>query len=394
MGKTPHELMREQMDELMGKARDVPLEEREKALPSFSDPSIDRFHLCGCSPYELLKGTKFETMPQLQRDGFLKERSEALRVQWEALPQEEKDKYGYERELMLLLELLVDEQDRRIAKAKERYERENALVPPIPAETQAEIDRLRGEVKELQAQSEALGEQGEVDESMTAFRKAEALQLQLQEIERKAQPLAGKKQFVDEVSGLVWSSTDNESRIEDLHSGKMYKAWKAIRDKLQELRSRNPPAAGGAGASGGGGGGDRRERSRSCERRDERRGSESRRSYDDRGRDRSYGDRGRDRYDERYDDRRREYDDRRRDYDDRGRDYDRRDDRRERAQPLPDHRHGEAEPGRERPLVRVGGASMTGGTTTGMTTAATETCGPPASHCSLESLLSGVTALE
>merc|ERR1719149_619527 len=28
-----------------------------------------------------------------------------------------------------------------------------------------------------------------------------------------------------------------------------------------------------------------------------------------------------------------------------------------------------------------------------MTTAATETCGPPASHCSLESLLSGVTAL-
>ncbi|EOD11042.1 hypothetical protein EMIHUDRAFT_124710, partial [Emiliania huxleyi CCMP1516] len=198
MGKTPHELMREQMDELMGKARDVPLEEREKALPSFSDPSIDRFHLCGCSPYELLKGTKFETMPQLQRDGFLKERSEALRVQWEALPQEEKDKYGYERELMLLLELLVDEQDRRIAKAKERYERENALVPPIPAETQAEIDRLRGEVKELQAQSEALGEQGEVDESMTAFRKAEALQLQLQEIERKAQPLAGKKQFVDE----------------------------------------------------------------------------------------------------------------------------------------------------------------------------------------------------
>ena len=30
MGKTPHELMREQMDELMGKDRDVNLDEKEE----------------------------------------------------------------------------------------------------------------------------------------------------------------------------------------------------------------------------------------------------------------------------------------------------------------------------------------------------------------------------
>lgn len=109
--KSPMELMREQMDEMMGKTRDVPLDERDKGGgPSFADEGVDKFFLCGCSPYELLKGTKSETMPQLERDGFLKERSEAMKGQWDALSQEEKDKYGYERETMEFLQILVDEQ--------------------------------------------------------------------------------------------------------------------------------------------------------------------------------------------------------------------------------------------------------------------------------------------
>ena len=57
--KSPLELMREQMDEMMGKARDIPLEERANGGQiTFDDPNIDRYFLCGCSPYELLKGTK------------------------------------------------------------------------------------------------------------------------------------------------------------------------------------------------------------------------------------------------------------------------------------------------------------------------------------------------
>eukprot|EP00967_Tisochrysis_lutea_P022825 scaffold26062_cov31-Tisochrysis_lutea.AAC.4 len=294
--KTPHQLMREQMDELMGKTRDVPLSERADAPPSFTDPEVDKFYLCGCSPYELLKGTKSETLPQLEREGFLLQRSEALRTEWEQLSQAEKDKYGYERELLELLQVLVEEQDRRISKLKERYDRENEALPAIPPETLAQINKLKEEIKELQAQSEALGEQGDVDASMVAFNKANGLQMQMQEIERKATS-SHKKQFVDEVSGLVYASTDNEARIADLRSGKQYKGWKAIRDKLAELREKNPPAAA-RGAS-------------SSERKD--RPEDDRRSAD--RRDRRYDDRRSDRYDDRRSDR---YDDRRYDrYDDR-----------------------------------------------------------------------------
>tara|TARA_B100000524_G_scaffold29400_1_gene14655 strand:+ start:242 stop:514 length:273 start_codon:yes stop_codon:yes gene_type:complete len=68
--KTPQQLMREQMDELMGRGRDSA--PGAVAQPTFDDPNVDTGYLCGCSPYELLKGTKSETMPQLDRGGFLK----------------------------------------------------------------------------------------------------------------------------------------------------------------------------------------------------------------------------------------------------------------------------------------------------------------------------------
>ena len=55
--KSPQDLMREQMDEMMGKSRDVPLDERDsQGGPSFADDVVDKYYLCGCSPYELLQG--------------------------------------------------------------------------------------------------------------------------------------------------------------------------------------------------------------------------------------------------------------------------------------------------------------------------------------------------
>ena len=108
--KSPMELMRDQMNEMMGKSRDVPLDERDANGPSFDENSVDKYFLCGCSPYELLKGTKSETMPQLERDGYLLERSEAVKIAWDAQTQEEKDAYGYDYDTMMFLQMLVDEQ--------------------------------------------------------------------------------------------------------------------------------------------------------------------------------------------------------------------------------------------------------------------------------------------
>ena len=238
-GMSAHDLMKAQMDELMGKNRDVAGGHNAMDVePDFSDPQIDRYFLCGCSPYELLKGTKSEQLPQLDREGFVKERSEGLRLRWEALSQRDKDRYGFERDLYELLTSLVAEHDRRISRLRERYDRENREVPEVNTELKKELEGLKDQAAELQVQSELLGEEGDVEGALAAFQQAAAVLTKAQEVERRAMPRDQKRQYVDDVSGLVYSSTDSEARIADLQAGKQYKGWRAIRDKLVELEER------------------------------------------------------------------------------------------------------------------------------------------------------------
>ena len=113
-----------------------------------------------------------------------------------------------------------------------------------------------------------------------------------------------KKQYVDEVSGLVYSSTDNEARIADLQAGRQYQAWKAIRERLLAFKANPPPGRTGREVRP-----NERRDHRSDDRFDDRRGGYGDRGRDDRGRDDRYDERrrddrydrggGRDRYDER-----------------------------------------------------------------------------------------------
>ncbi len=88
------------------------------APASFTADTVDRYHLCGCSPYALLMGTSSSMLPPLDRDGYRKQRSDALKEAWAALPQEEKDAYGFELELYQFLTKLVANMDQKIADKK------------------------------------------------------------------------------------------------------------------------------------------------------------------------------------------------------------------------------------------------------------------------------------
>jgi hypothetical protein len=50
--------MRAMLDELMGKERDVPLEERTNRGYTFSDKEVCKYALAGLCPYGLFKNTK------------------------------------------------------------------------------------------------------------------------------------------------------------------------------------------------------------------------------------------------------------------------------------------------------------------------------------------------
>ena len=83
---------RAMLDELMGRDRDIPLEERTGEGLRYSDPEICKHALAGLCPYGLFKNTRSDLGPckyEIHDDDL---QFEALKVDYDALSQKEKDK--------------------------------------------------------------------------------------------------------------------------------------------------------------------------------------------------------------------------------------------------------------------------------------------------------------
>merc|ERR1719305_995783 len=110
--------MRAMMDGLMGADRDLTEDVKQNNRKSYDDPALDKYFLCGCSPYELLSDTKNEKM--LPSDGWGKTQDIGLQRDFLALPPDEKARYGFEYDLLKLLQGLVDQLENNIRIEKEK----------------------------------------------------------------------------------------------------------------------------------------------------------------------------------------------------------------------------------------------------------------------------------
>ncbi|KAG2493834.1 hypothetical protein HYH03_008052 [Edaphochlamys debaryana] len=336
--------MRAMLDELMGKERNVPLGQRSNKRLRFDDPMVCKYALAGLCPNGLFKNTRSDLGPcgyEIHED----------HIEWEGLKaeydkQDPREHERYERRLMKVLEDLIREMDRKIAKAKERAEAESSARPIKPDDAQR-LAEMQTKAKELLTRSQEAGEAGDVDVSMALAQQATEMQAQHDRLHRSL-TAPERTMTVCDICGVFINSTDNDQRRQEHLTGKQYLGWKAIREKYAELvakwegggggraRSREPEAVArerSIPAEDAGRGSRERERERSPARYDSRgrsggSGYEERdRGYDSRGRggDRGYEDRGYDRGYDRgrgYDDRGRGYEDRGRGYEDRGRGYD------------------------------------------------------------------------
>lgn len=196
--------------------------------------------LCGLSPLELLRATKsvHDVYRVLGPEYRLRAPDAAERAEWAGLSQRDRDAYGYEYELRQVLERLVVECDRRIARGHERIERETQALPWTPEEM-AEREDLERREEEALVLAQALGEAGDVDGAQEAVLQAEGVQRLQRDLERKHCPEASV--VVCEISGILLS-LEEKAKGQDLE-GRQYKGWKRIREKLEELREQNPPPA-------------------------------------------------------------------------------------------------------------------------------------------------------
>lgn len=289
------------LDQLMGQERNVQVDKRKGLRRKFSDEDIDKFYLCGCSPYELFKNTKSDLgeNPKVINEG--------CKAEWDALSQEEKDKYGYEYDTWKFLEKLVVDVDRKIWKNKQRIG--DPGIDSYREDAQKILD-IEDSMLELLGHVEQYANQGEIERAM---------QLQTQVyVNHKLRsdilkvPDSQKKLLVCPVSGNLVSSADNDDRLRCHFVGKQYKGWKLIRAFLKRYRE-NPPPQAATGSRRDDPKSDKRDRkrqrSRSPRYRRSRSGERSRHRGRDRDRDRGRDwDRDRDRDRDRGRDRRRSRD--------------------------------------------------------------------------------------
>lgn len=106
---------------------------------SMTDPKVCRSYIVGTCPHDLFTNTKQDLGP------CPRVHSEGLKVEYESLPEKERQRYGFEYDYMRDLQKYIDDCNRRIDAAQRRLEKTpdeirqtNVLVsftsrnPPFP----------------------------------------------------------------------------------------------------------------------------------------------------------------------------------------------------------------------------------------------------------------------
>ena len=220
------------LDALLGEERDKPPEEQTGPV-HFSHPSIDKHLLIGCSPRELLKGTRFA--PAAPSQPLVPPNETQIR-EWNSLSREQKNDYGYELELLQVLRRLVRDCDQRISTLQARMQREEAERTSESLSRDAQTILATEEAYQvLVAKVKAQGVAGNMAEALRIAHDLKSLDDRRES--SIAQSVTPSKNVVCPVSGNVMALIDTDERILAHYEGRAYSGWGIIRKKLAELES-------------------------------------------------------------------------------------------------------------------------------------------------------------
>ncbi|KAF8850119.1 LUC7-domain-containing protein [Acephala macrosclerotiorum] len=230
---------------------------------SITDPKVCRSYLAGTCPHDLFTNTKQDLGP------CPKVHSEPLKTEYEAAPESQKQKWGFEYDYMRDLQKYIDECNRRIDVAQRRLEK----TPDEIRQTNALLKQISDLSKSVETglmEIQVLGEQAEVSRAYEEFfriRQAMATKAdkerELKALSDTSGPSGHQKLQVCDVCGAYLSRLDNDRRLADHFYGKMHLGYAQMRKTYEafpkELRGRRPPMqddgdhspAGGRGFDGG-----------------------------------------------------------------------------------------------------------------------------------------------
>ncbi|KAF2734427.1 LUC7-domain-containing protein [Polyplosphaeria fusca] len=239
--------------------------------PSMKDSNVCRSYIVGTCPHDLFTNTK-------QDFGVCKKQHvEALKLEYEAMSQEQKRALGFEFDYLRDMTKIVEDCNFRIRQAQQRLEKTPEEIRQTN-DLYKQIGHLTETIEAGLTEVNIMGDEEQVNMAVTEFFKLRSKKQEKEERERDLKSLADtggpsghQKLQVCEVCGAYLSRLDNDRRLADHFYGKLHLGYAQMRqsyEKLQkELAGKQAPRdwssqadrdgghRGGHGGYGGGGGG-------------------------------------------------------------------------------------------------------------------------------------------
>ncbi|KAK0616913.1 hypothetical protein B0T14DRAFT_434781 [Immersiella caudata] len=212
---------------------------------SLTDPKVCRSYLAGTCPHDLFTNTKQDLGP------CTRVHSEALKAEYEALPESDRKKYGFDYDYMRDLQKYIDECNRRIDAAQRRLEKTPDEIRQTNVLLKA-ISDLGATIATGLLEVEILGEMGEVGRAYDELYRVRQAQAAKGERERELKALSDtsgpsghQKLQVCDVCGAYLSRLDNDRRLADHFFGKMHLGYAQMRKTYdafpKDMRGRQRP---------------------------------------------------------------------------------------------------------------------------------------------------------
>eukprot|EP00124_Ichthyophonus_hoferi_P001288 Ihof_evm4s63 gene=Ihof_evmTU4s63 len=223
------DVIRQQLDEMMGKNRNGDLNQPEV---KFTDDEVCKNFLCGLCAHELYTNTKKDLGP------CEKIHDEQLKTKYEEAIKEGKD-FDYDYAFERYLEKLVVDLDHDIRRANERLKRTQSDDVAAGPESDKMME-LATKVQETLSEAEKKGEEGLVEESQRLMDEAEDLKREHRKLEQTLRSVSGtstQKLRVCEICGAYLNLFDSDTRFVDHFGGKIHLGCEKVRNLAREVKA-------------------------------------------------------------------------------------------------------------------------------------------------------------
>ncbi|XP_015930503.1 luc7-like protein 3 [Parasteatoda tepidariorum] len=230
------------LDELMGRDRDLGLEEKKNDF-TWDGPDICKHFLVKFCPNDLFVNTKADlgACPKIHDERLKKEYEKSSRFQ----------RMGYEDDFLRFCQSMLSDVEKRIRRARTRLalnsKESNINQPPqVKNSDDEKVNVLTERINALLVQVENLGCEGEVEEAQSIMKLCEQLKVEREALRKASEAnhwfqtaeiaAAQEKQMeVCEVCGAFLIVGDAQQRVDDHLMGKQHVGYAKLKEAVDEI---------------------------------------------------------------------------------------------------------------------------------------------------------------